>query len=185
MASAISIIPRLIPCSSSPAPANINNRKKSTIECTAISDCPTPTVSIKMVSNPAASHKIMVSLVFLATPPNEPAVGEGRINALGSAASFSILVLSPIILPLERALLGSMAKTASFLSNPVTYVPSASINVLLPTPGTPVIPTRTDFPQRGRHCSIISWAITWWSDKELSISVIAWLKMILFPSKIP
>ena len=76
-ASAISIIPRFIPCSSSPAPASINSKKKSTIPCTAISDCPTPTVSISIVLYPAASHNIIVSLVFLATPPNEPLAGDG------------------------------------------------------------------------------------------------------------
>ncbi len=113
MASAISIIPRLMPCSSSPAPEIISSRKKSTMECTAISDWPTPTVSTIMVSNPAASQIIMVSLVLRATPPSEPAEGEGRINALGWVESPSIRVLSPKMLPLERELLGSMASTAS------------------------------------------------------------------------
>lgn len=47
----------------------LDEQKKSTIECTAVSLCPTPTVSTKIVSNPAASHKMMVSRVFRATPP--------------------------------------------------------------------------------------------------------------------
>ena len=45
MPSIISMMPRLIPCNSSPAPASISSRKKSVIERTAVSDCPTPTVS--------------------------------------------------------------------------------------------------------------------------------------------
>ena len=39
-----------MPCSSSPVPANWISRKKSTIECTAVSLCPTPTVSTKILS---------------------------------------------------------------------------------------------------------------------------------------
>ena len=38
IASAISIIPLLMPCNSSPAPASIRSKKKSTIECTVVSD---------------------------------------------------------------------------------------------------------------------------------------------------
>ena len=145
MASAISIIPRLIPCSSSPAPASINNKKKSTIECTAVSDCPTPTVSINIVSKPAASHNIIVCRVFFATPPNEPAEGEGLIKALGSFANSSILVLSPRMLPFVISLLGSTAKTAILRPSLVTYLPNDSIKVLFPTPGTPVTPILIDF----------------------------------------
>ena len=37
-------------CSSSPAPLINMRRKKSTMECTAVSDWPTPTVSTKIVS---------------------------------------------------------------------------------------------------------------------------------------
>ena len=107
------MIPLLIPWSSSPAPASISSRNTSVMECTAVSDCPTPTVSIMIVSKPAASQSIMVSLVFLATPPRDPPEGDGRINALESVASASMRVLSPKILPLDLALLGSMANTAT------------------------------------------------------------------------
>ena len=108
-----SMVPRLIPCNSSPVPANCIKRKKSTIECTAVSDCPTPTVSTNMLSNPAASHKTIVSRVLRATPPKDPAEGEGLIKALSATESFSIRVLSPNILPFESSLLGSIANTAS------------------------------------------------------------------------
>ena len=82
----------------------------------------------------------MVSLVFLATPPNDPPVGEGRIKAFFSLTKFSILVLSPRILPLLIELLGSIASTATFFPSFIKWFPKASIKVLLPTPGTPVIP---------------------------------------------
>ena len=55
--------------------------------------------------------KNQASRVLRATPPSDPAEGEGRMNAFGSTDSFSMRVLSPMILPLERWLLGSMAST--------------------------------------------------------------------------
>ena len=154
--SAISMIPRLIPCSSSPVPASWISRKKSTIECTAVSLCPTPTVSTNTVSKPAASHKTIVSRVLRATPPSEPADGEGRMNASFSRDKASIRVLSPRILPLERSLLGSMASTANLRPSLIRCMPKTSMEVLFPAPGTPVIPIRTDFPAKGRHFSMIS-----------------------------
>ena len=86
----------------------------------------------------------MVSRVFLATPPKEVPEADGRIKALLFLTNSSILVLSPKILPLVILLLGSTAKTATFLFSVVRCVPKASIKVLLPTPGTPVIPILTE-----------------------------------------
>ena len=147
IASAISMMPRLIPCSSSPVPANCISRKKSTIECTAVSLCPTPTVSTKIVSKPAASHRMMVSRVLRATPPRDPAVGLGRMKAFFSLESCSIRVLSPRIDPPERSLLGSMARTASLRPCLTRCIPKVSIEVLFPAPGTPVMPIRMDLPE--------------------------------------
>ena len=86
----------------------------------------------------------MVSRVFLATPPSDLPEGEGRIKAFLFFTKSSIRVLSPKILPLVNELLGSTARTATFLLRLVKCVPKASINVLFPTPGTPVIPILTD-----------------------------------------
>ena len=97
-----------------------------------------------MVSNPAASHKIIVSLVFWATPPKEEPAGEGLIKACLLLTNSSILVLSPKILPLLIELLGSMASTATFLFFSVNCIPNASMKVLFPTPGTPVMPILID-----------------------------------------
>lgn len=44
---------------------------------TAVSDWPTPTVSTRTTSYPAASTTTMASRVARATPPRVPAVGEG------------------------------------------------------------------------------------------------------------
>ena len=85
--------------------------------------------------NPAASQRTMVSRVLRATPPSEPAVGEGRMNALFSLDSASIRVLSPRILPLLISLLGSMASTASLCPCFMRCMPSTSMDVLFPAPG--------------------------------------------------
>ena len=159
MPSAISMMPRLMPCSSSPVPANWMSRKKSTIEWTAVSLCPTPTVSTNILSNPAASHNTMVSRVLRATPPSDPADGLGRMKALGCTARRSMRVLSPRMLPLVRSELGSMARTASLPPSLRTCRPKASMLVLLPAPGTPLIPMRTELPAYGRHFSITSCAM--------------------------
>ena len=49
-------------CNSSPAAGGNNNTKMSTISATAISDCPTPTVSTITVLYPAPSAIIRVQL---------------------------------------------------------------------------------------------------------------------------
>ena len=61
--------------------------------------------------------------------------------ALLCALSLFIRVLSPKILPCVFPLLGSILSTAIVLSGSSNNrVPIASINVLLPAPGVPVIP---------------------------------------------
>ncbi len=55
-------------------------------------------------------------------------------------------VLSPSTEPPVRMLEGSTASTPTWCPSAVSRVPSASMNVDLPTPGTPEIPTRTARP---------------------------------------
>ena len=57
--------------------------------------------------------------------------------------------------------------------------------MLLPTPGTPVMPMRNELPEWGRHPSMMSCAIAKWSGLELSIIVMAWLKMVRSPVRMP
>ena len=59
------------------------------------------------------------------------------------------------MLPLDCWEVGSIASTATFLPIVVRKLPKASMNVLLPTPGTPVIPILTDFPLFGKHWLMI------------------------------
>ena len=113
IASATSMMPFLMPCRSSPAPVSTTSIKKSTIERTVISDWPTPTVSTKITSQPAASQSSMVSRLLRATPPKVPFAGDGRIKQLGSRESICIRVLSPKIEPPVIELVGSTARTAT------------------------------------------------------------------------
>jgi hypothetical protein len=46
------------------------------------------------------------------------------------------------MLPLDKAELGSIVKTATFFSSPHKKDPNELINVLLPAPGAPVIAIR-------------------------------------------
>ena len=179
------MMPRLMPWSSSPVPASCMSRKKSTMEWTAVSLCPTPTVSTNMLLYPAASHSTMVSRVLRATPPSEPADGEGRMNAPWCCDSFSMRVLSPSMEPLVRSLEGSMASTASLPPCFSTCRPNTSIDVDLPAPGTPVMPIRRDLPLYGRHFSITSCAIAWCAGCMLSTSVTARLSMVTSPLSMP
>ena len=107
------MIPRLIPCSSSPPAGEAMSRKRSTRSATATSDCPTPTVSTSTVSNPAASHSSTASRVRRATPPSVPEEGDGRMKALAWRPRSAIRVLSPRIDPPVRLLEGSTASTAT------------------------------------------------------------------------
>ena len=116
---------------------------------------------------------MMDSRVLRATPPNAEPEGEGRMKAFGSVESVSMRVLSPKILPFVRSLEGSMANTANLCPCEVSIPPNDSMKVLLPTPGTPVMPTRKELPECGRHRSMMSCAIAMCVGFSLSIMVIA------------
>mgnify|MGYP000338714943 CR=1 FL=1 len=73
-------------------------------------------------------------------------VAVGRINTSSRIDKDSMRVLSPSILPPLMLELGSMAITASRCPWFNSSCPIASMKVLFPTPGTPVIPMRQEFP---------------------------------------
>ena len=172
--SASSSTPFLIPCSESPVRASISTRNVSVRLATVVSDWPTPTVSTSTTSYPAASTMTIASRVAVATPPSVPDVGDGRMNASGSTARRSMRVLSPRMLPPVRVDDGSTASTATRRPSPVSFVPSASMNVDLPTPGTPVMPTRWLAIAFGSKRVSSSSASGRWSGWVDSTSVIAW-----------
>ena len=98
-----------------------------------------------MISNLAASHNAIASLVLSATPPCKFPLGDGRIKALGSLDNNSIRVLSPSIDPPDLLEVGSTANTATFKPLLINIRPKLSIKVDFPTPGVPVNPIRIDF----------------------------------------
>ena len=185
MASASSMTPFFIPWSSSPAPVMASSRKISTMSRTVTSLCPTPTVSTRMTPYPAASQSSRVSRLLRVSPPRVPPEGEGRMKAFGSRDRFSIRVLSPRMLPLVTLLLGSTARTATLCPSRQRSTPSASMKVLLPAPGTPVIPTRTAWPVRGRTPAMTCWARSKCAAALLSTSVMARESTVRSPASTP
>ena len=166
--------PRLMPCRSSPPAGSSSTMNMSTMSETAVSDWPTPTVSTITVSKPAASTSSMVSRVRRATPPKVAPAGEGRMKAPCRRDSSSMRVLSPRIEPPPRLDEGSMASTASERPCSSSDSPKRSMKVDLPTPGTPVMPSRTDLPACGSRAPSSTSARSRWSERVDSIRVMAW-----------
>ena len=94
-------------------------------------------------------------------------------------------VLSPRTLPPVTELLGSTAVTATFRPRSVSRVPRASMSVLLPAPGTPVMPTRTARPGRAATACTTSWARSRCADALLSMSVMARASRVRSPRQDP
>ncbi len=95
------------------------------------------------------------------------------MNASGATARRCIRVLSPRIEPPETWLVGSIASTATRLPAAIRRVPSSSMNVDLPTPGTPVIPIRRARPVAGSSRCRSCCASVASLGSRLSISVTA------------
>jgi hypothetical protein len=68
---------------------------------------------------------------------------------------------------------GSMAKTAIFFPDLTRKSPRASIKLLLPTPGGPLMAMRSELPQVGSNFANISSASARCSGRVLSVNVIA------------
>ena len=145
----------------------------STMSETAVSDWPTPTVSTITVSKPAASTSSIASRVRRATPPRVAPAGEGRMKAAVWRDSSSMRVLSPRIEPPPRLDEGSIASTASERPRSSSARPKRSMKVDLPTPGTPVMPSRTDLPVCGSTAASSASARSRWSARVDSIRVMA------------
>ena len=77
-----------------------------------------------------------------------------------------------------------MVSTANFLPMPVISLPNDSIKVDLPTPGTPVMPTRRLLPVWGRMISSTFSARATSEGNLLSISVMALESMMRSPARI-
>ena len=90
------------------------------------------------------------------------------------------------MLPPVSWLLGSTASTAIFsLYSSIRNLPSASIRLLFPAPGTPVMPTRSEWPLDGRQSSMICSANSRSAARELSMRVMACARMARSPLRMP
>ena len=75
------------------------------------------------------------------------------MNASSLRDSVSMRVLSPRMEPPDSAEEGSTARTATRCPASMSRLPRLSINVDLPTPGTPEIPRRIEPPEKGVRSS--------------------------------
>ena len=132
-----------MPWSWSPVRARVRNRNVSTIPATVTSDWPTPTVSTSTTSYPAASSTV----IACDGGPGDAAEGAGgrRGPDVGVAGRRPAAPSGSCRrAPSRRCATddGSTASTPTRWPAAVRLPPSASMNVDLPTPGTPEMPTR-------------------------------------------
>ena len=102
---------------------------------------PTPTVSTRTQSKPAASRSFCVSAVARARPPRLPRVAMLRMNTPGSSVWACIRIRSPRTAPPVNGLVGSTATTPTVAPVFRIAAVSRSTSVLFPAPGGPVMPT--------------------------------------------
>ena len=106
------------------------------------SACPTPTVSMTMTSNPAASRTRAASAVARDSPPSRPRLAMLRTKTPSSPAWACIRTRSPRTAPPLNGLLGSTARIPTVGPRERRTAVRRSTSVLFPTPGAPVTPTR-------------------------------------------
>jgi hypothetical protein len=107
--SAISRMPALMAWMSSPRPGAETTTTVCAARAISTSAWPTPTVSMMMVSKPAASSTSTASSEARAMPPCAPRVAMLRMNTPSSLTSSLMRMRSPMMLPPEYGLEGSTA----------------------------------------------------------------------------
>ena len=140
--SAISMMPALSAWTSSPAPGTIVTSDTSAVRTISTSSWPTPTVSMRTTSLPAASRRRATSLVARASPPRWPRVAMLRMNTPSSPACACMRTRSPRIAPPVKGLVGSTAMTPTLRPSARNDPMRRSTSVLFPAPGGPVTPMR-------------------------------------------
>src|SRR2546428_254715 len=121
----------------------------SALRAMSSSVCPTPTVSNSTRSKPNASSRSATSSVVVASPPCAPRVAIERMNTPGSRLPDSIRIRSPSSAPPVNGLVGSTATTPTERRWARNRWIRASVSVLLPAPGGPVMPPRRRNEQPG------------------------------------
>jgi len=138
---------------------------------TSTSDCPAPTVSIRMKPYPAASKTWLKASVCSANPPSAPREAMERMKICLSSCKSSMRTRSPRIAPPVKGLDGSTAMMATFFSGSRRRNSrvSAFTNVLLPEPGGPVMPILCAVPVSRKSSSSAA--------MPASVPFSTWLKM--------
>src|SRR2546427_5787136 len=151
--SAISITPAFNVWMPSPDSGTSTSTVDSAVRATSSSVWPTPTVSIRIRSNPNASRRSATSSVVVARPPCAPRVAMDRMNTPGSRPADSIRLRPPSNAPPVKGLVGSTATTPTPSCRARNRWISRSVSVLLPAPGGPVTPMRRDAPRPRPACT--------------------------------
>ena len=146
--SAISSVPALSACTSSPRPGGQTTTRVSASAAMRVSDWPVPTVSTMTRSKPAASKQSTAARAARDRPPSSPRAENERMKAFGCAAFSPMRMRSPSTAPPVIGLDGSIAITATRRPCASQAPSSASTSVDLPLPGTPVTPTTRALPAR-------------------------------------
>ena len=147
--SGISITPALSAWIESPEPGIRTSTTVSAWSMMSTSPCPTPTVSSRTSSLPAASIRSAAWRVASDRPPSEPRLAIERMKTPGSRKWSARRMRSPSRAPLVNGLDGSIERTATSRSLSRACLTSAPIRVDLPTPGGPVKPTTAALPVLG------------------------------------
>ena len=139
--SAISMMPALIACTSSPMPGTSTTTVTCARPAISTSSCPTPTVSMRTKSLPAASSRRAMSAGGAGQAAERAARGHGADEDAGVG-----VVLLHADAVAEDGAAGDAAARDRRPRSPPCCLParsaraSASTSVLLPAPGAPVMP---------------------------------------------
>ena len=150
MTSASSSTPFLMPCSSSPVRASVSSRKVSTMSATAVSDWPD--------ADRLDEHDVVAGRLHdddrLAGRAGDAAERAGRRRRADERVRVGGEPGHPGLVAEDAAAGAGRRRVDGEHRDPVALrrsaaPPSASMNVDLPTPGTPVMPTRRAGPACG------------------------------------
>ena len=131
------------------SPARARAAVVSASEAISTSACPTPTVSTRTTSQPAASSTRSACGTAADSPPSWPREAIDRMKTPSSVAWSCIRTRSPSSAPPENGEDGSTASTPTRRPAARNAVTSAVVEVDLPTPGEPVSPTTCAWPPCG------------------------------------
>jgi hypothetical protein len=160
--SAISMMPFLIACRSSPALGSCSRQKMSVMPATAVSDWPTPTVSMMITSKPAPRRPAWPrgSFGHAAQAARRRARPDEGLGALGEQLHARLVAQDGAAGDAGRRVDGQHRHLVALLDE---IQPQRLDEGGLAHPGTPEMPTRIDLPVWGSRPSSTLRARCLWS----------------------